>query len=201
MKLVTSIIIVLGLILVITGLSIVFAKQNPDYFRVFITKERVTGNVGGLTGADEICERAAHSAGLQGRWKAWLSDSRTSASDRLYHSPVRYALVNGETVAYNWRDLTTVKPNWDYLRHAIDVNQFGELMEVSNVMTGTNTSGGTFYGDPRLFCMDYHGCFNKAGFCHTAFGTSSVKDSDWTFTEQEGCSEKYHLYCFEQPAS
>ena len=50
---------------------------------VFITSARYFGDMGGLSGADTICQNAATAAGLSGTWKAILSDSTTSAESRL----------------------------------------------------------------------------------------------------------------------
>lgn len=55
----------------------------PDLRRVFITKGIFTGNLGGLEGADQKCQREAEEQGLQGNWKAFLGDDETSAIERL----------------------------------------------------------------------------------------------------------------------
>jgi len=43
---------------------------------VFATSTLQNGNLGGLAGADQICQEHADAAGLLGSFKAWLSDSR-----------------------------------------------------------------------------------------------------------------------------
>lgn len=44
--------------------------------RVFTTKEKYNGNMGGLGGADEICKREAESLELEGEWTAFLGGDR-----------------------------------------------------------------------------------------------------------------------------
>lgn len=185
----------LGITVFITPVESVAQKQ----FRVFITDETYYGNLGGLAGADFICTVSAHKAGLHGKWKAWLSDSRVSASKRLFHSNFPYVLLNGKIVARNWEDLLTQKENWSYLHNAITINQFGKYLETSNVMTGTNIFGESAGSKPQNFCMNYFSRCRIGHTCTTVFGTSTSIDSDWTITEHESCNEPYHLYCFEQP--
>ncbi|MDZ4247347.1 MAG: DUF1554 domain-containing protein, partial [Dehalococcoidia bacterium] len=73
--------------------------------RVFVTAATYNGNLGGLSGADAKCQASANAVNLGGTWKAWLSDSNTSAGSRLNHSDSPYRLLNGTTIANNWDDL------------------------------------------------------------------------------------------------
>ncbi len=50
---------------------------------VFVTSTTVTGNLGGLAGADAMCTARAAAAGLPGTYRAWLSTSTVNAADRL----------------------------------------------------------------------------------------------------------------------
>src|SRR3990167_4820916 len=114
MKEISFAFVVVLTVIFFSPLALSFGNNRYDYYRVFITNESYNGNLGGLIGADEICTRSAHLAGLGGKWKAWLSDSQVSASERLHHSKIPYRLLNGKLVARNWRDLTTEKNNWIY---------------------------------------------------------------------------------------
>lgn len=49
---------------------------------IFVT-EPVDGNLGGLTGADELCQDTADAAGIQGTYIAFLSTSTINAIDRV----------------------------------------------------------------------------------------------------------------------
>lgn len=60
---------------------------------VFVTSTDHSGNLGGLNGADSICNSRAMTAGLSGTFKAYVSDSSTNAIDRI--------TSNGP---WNWRD-------------------------------------------------------------------------------------------------
>jgi hypothetical protein len=54
------------------------AACNPC--KVFVTSTVHDGNLGGLAGADAICNSLASDAGLPGTYKAWLSDGFNSPS-------------------------------------------------------------------------------------------------------------------------
>jgi len=58
-------------------------NDYPKLKRVFITKYDYNGNLGGLEGADKICQSEAKMRGLDGNWKAFLGDDNISAIERL----------------------------------------------------------------------------------------------------------------------
>ncbi len=92
----------------------------PNGKIVFLSSGLYNGNLGGLAGADTKCQGLATAAGLTGTFKAWLSDSYTSAGSRLSHATQAYILADGTHVADNWTALTT-QP----LLHAIDEDEHG----------------------------------------------------------------------------
>jgi len=55
----------------------------PNLRKVFITENFYNGNLGGLEGADKICEEEAKKLDLKGSWKAFLGDDEKSAKERL----------------------------------------------------------------------------------------------------------------------
>ena len=50
---------------------------------IFTSRATFTGNLGGIFGADQKCQTFAQAAGLNGKFQAWLSDSKTNAIDRV----------------------------------------------------------------------------------------------------------------------
>jgi hypothetical protein len=74
--------------------------------RVFATSGTFAGaDIGGLAGADAICQRLATDAGLGGTYRAWLSDASTGPATTMSQSPFPYAMVNGDHIAESWADL------------------------------------------------------------------------------------------------
>src|SRR5262245_23472284 len=57
------------------------ATARPNV--AFVTRGVYSGALGGLSGADGICQTAAISAGLPGTFVAWLSTSTVNARDRF----------------------------------------------------------------------------------------------------------------------
>src|SRR5262249_55630490 len=73
---------------------------------VFVTSATHTGNLGGLSGADAICNTDAAAGGLPGTYMAWLSDGSVGPSTRFTHALVPYVLPSGTVLANDWTDLT-----------------------------------------------------------------------------------------------
>ena len=170
---------------------------------VFVTSDVHDGNLGGLEGADAICQRRARSAGLNGTFRAWLSDSSTSAAERLTHSAVAYIDVRGRLIANDWEDLTdgsleraiTVDENgvdWD-----ADRGHCGLTIWFATAWTGTAINGSS----KAPFCTDWtsdapleidsghvgHYCYDSEAWTDQSFGDT-----------RRGCSSETSLYCFQQ---
>lgn len=114
---------------------------------VFITGETHNGNLGGLAGADAVCQNDADLEYLPGTYKAWLSDSTTSAASRLTHAIGPYLLAgrgaSGVKVADNWTDLTD-----GTLDNAINEDQNpGQDTKRHFVWTGTNADGSSTFAN------------------------------------------------------
>jgi hypothetical protein len=155
--------------------------------RVFVSSTSSTGNLGGLAGADATCASLAASAGLTGTYKAWLSDSRKSAADRLTQSISPYVLVNATEIAADWGDLT----NGD-IENLIDLDETGAVVPNNEVWTGTFSDGFGFGG-----CNDWTSADPNAPFPNV--GTTSQTDFGWTDVFLQFCDRtNVRLYCFEQ---
>ena len=166
----------------------VYVDQEPpsgEVVSVFVTRRRHQANLGGLAGADAICQRRAAAAGLPGTdWTAWLSDSTENAIDRIPDG--QYQLVDGTTqVADDKADLTD-----GFLKAAINLDEFGQPWG-GLVWTGTEEDG----TDTGSNCINWTD--NSTGF-GGSYGAAGAKDVDWTKLPYDTalCSERYHLYCF-----
>jgi hypothetical protein len=56
---------------------------DGEYNYAFVTSTRHSGDLGGLEGADRICNDLAKAAKLPGTYVAWLSDSSVDAQERI----------------------------------------------------------------------------------------------------------------------
>jgi hypothetical protein len=68
------------------------------------------GNLGGLAGADQVCQSLAQTAGAGGKtWHAYLSTSTVDAKTRIGNGP--WYNYKGELIAQNVADLHTAEKN------------------------------------------------------------------------------------------
>jgi len=152
--------------------------------RLFVTSTTTTGDIGGLDGGETICQEAAASADLDGRWDAVLSVDGHPANQRI---EVAGPVVNtdGERFADGADDL------WDFEHpNSIEYDQYGSAVDQSNVWTGTTAPGGV--GNKR--CEDW-----------TTDDSSILGIIGWTWKSNNAwvhaggnpkpCSNAYRLYC------
>lgn len=149
---------------------------------VFVTSTTHTGNLGGLAGADNICQSRALAAGLAGTFRAWLSNSITDASSRLSPSQFGYELIDGTKIADDLADLLDGS-----LDSPISLNENG-VPVVTNPWTGTSSTGAAYSADCQGFT-------STAG--SGAIGASDQASSAWTFAGTAACVASHPLYCFE----
>jgi hypothetical protein len=174
---------------------------------VFATSQAfVAGELGGLSGADDICRRLAVSAGLSSSYAAWLSDDTGSPASRFAEDVGPYVLVDGTVVANNWADLTS-----GMLRHPIDLNETGGPpararghVTSFGVWTDTTASGTlSMLSPPDGSCGDWSDPMGRS----VVFGSTQFMNGNWSEltgeisgpgTTPTVCEFSAPLYCFEQ---
>jgi len=110
---------------------------------IFVTSSIHDGNLGGVTGANTICQNLATTAGFSGTWKALLSDDTNSIKDlldtnfgQIYNSK---GVVIADTVSDIWSiDLNDVIT--DDLGNIISNNT---LVYTGSFIDGTKDTGHT----------------------------------------------------------
>ena len=184
------------------------ATCGKNVRHVFATSQAfVAGELGGLSGADDICRKLAVSAGLSSSYAAWLSDDTGSPVSRFPENAGPYVLIDGTIVANNWTDLTS-----GTLRHPIDLNEMGgppahstESVTSEAVWTDT-TANGTL--SATIFpaggsCNDWSDPMGTT----VVFGSIEFSTKDWSEVGGESsgpglaptvCESSAALYCFEQ---
>lgn len=166
--------------------------------RIFVTSAKYGAALGGLAGADALCGSAASSAALGGQWRAWLSSSTQSASNRLVHSAVPYLLLGtGEVVAKDWAGLTS-----GALERAIDRDEYGTKVPVKSAWTSTQGTGLFSGNSSASACQDWT---SSNASDHAACGSTSaapdggaIPADTWTLNFSSGCDATFSLYCVEQ---
>lgn len=161
----------------------------------FVTSEDYKGGIfAGLEGADQRCRSLAAQQDLPNfaGFKAWLSDSKISAKDRMFRGRGRYVLVNGLVVAESWDALLAGE-----LQNAINVTETSETKDYL-AWTGTMPDGTAAVGADH--CADWTGQLDE----NMAFyGRTKEISSEWTIAkaivgQPSDCISNIGLYCFEQ---
>ena len=145
-----------------------------------------SGNTGGLSGADAICQAAADGAGHNATFKAMLS---TTAVDVRDHVTIVYPIVN----AY---DNTTVA--------TVDVWATGSISGIVKQLNGTNSNGHYIRtlstGSGTLFNASYT-CSDLTSSSGSSYphGNPWYTNSFW-FTNNTNagslpCGTAYYIYC------
>jgi len=159
------------------------------YKRVFVTSTTHNGAMGGLAGADAICQARATAAGLSGTYMAWLSDSTGSPSTRFTQSEAPYVLVNGTVIANDWYDLTDGS-----IDNYFNRNEFGATVSSSSYPYTSTTAAGTLIDASRT-CSNW-----TATSGPVYFGCTDSTSSSWSICwgGVNHCAMSMPLYCFEQ---
>lgn len=189
--------------LFLAGTVLISLSACFDPKTVFVTEAVHDGNLGGLVGADAICQAEADAAGLEGTYLAWLGTPTGAPALRfrnLFSGP--FLLVDGTEIAVNWADLT------DGLASPINLTAQGK--EVSGyVWTGVWIDGhyaSSQFSDWPWYPTD---CdlwtnSNESG----TYGDTGSTIWNWTLgywcstigcgPYDTYCGEELRLYCFQQ---
>jgi hypothetical protein len=175
-----------------------------EALRVAVSSVPFDGNLGGLTGADEICQDLVDAAGWPGDPKvlAWLSDGNKSALERISATmPSKpYALVNGRRVAGDLASLIADGPG-----DGIDLDEYGTAWTAITVWTNTAITGEAF--SPTDHCFGWTSASPDAASARVGLNAVPKLPEDaydqwsqmkkWTSSKSQKCHTAQHLYCVE----
>ena len=161
----------------------------------FVSSQMVSGNMGGLAGADATCQGLADGAGLPGTYMAWLSTAGASPASRFTQSALPYQLVDGTVIANDWTDLIDGS-----ILSAIDLTESGGPTPIGD----TSCAGGGF---PTVWSATLSNGSSGGSTCGDwtstngggQWGLGSATDATWTSWCSGGiCSWVSPIYCFQQ---
>jgi len=130
------------------------AQQQPMSFFVTSTTPTGSGNLGGLAGADQICQNLAAAAGAGGKtWHAYLSaqarpnQAPVNARGRIGQGP--WYNQKGQMIAANVADLHgDNQRDRNGLRQASVLDEKGQIVssmpQQHDIMTGSDSGGRAF---------------------------------------------------------
>lgn len=172
---------------------------------VFVTSNSgYVGNLGGIAGADAYCQMSAETAGLEGTYKAWLTDSNPDSAPAVRFGSTEFKgwyRLPGATpvgVAEGWADLTS--PNDDeptnYLQNAISLTEAGNDLGDASAWTNTNPDGTQVSANENESCGGWTASDGaKTGV--NGYSKKGIVDSLWTVDAPIKCSVGLRLYCFQ----
>jgi hypothetical protein len=143
------------------------SAQDTDTSMSFFVTSAGPGNganLGGLEGADSLCQKLASVGGAaKGNWRAYLSSSAAdgkaavNARDRIGKGP--WYNAKGVKVADSVENLHSEKNNLNK-ETAIDekgnrVNARGDKPNKHDILTGSQPNGTAYPNDPNLTCQNW----------------------------------------------
>lgn len=151
--------------------------------RVFVSSALKTGNLGGVAGADALCNQLATAQGLGGTYRAWLSVAGAPAIDRIT-SNGPFQLVTGEVVAANKAQLASGQ-----LQRPLNKDEKGATPPAAEDRVWTATNGQGQPAGPD--------CGQWTGAGSGRVGEAEHASSQWTSLVDEACGEVNRVYCIE----
>lgn len=138
-----------------------FAQQKDMSFFVTSANSGKGADLGGLAGADKLCQSLAEAAGAGGRtWHAYLStqgDKAVNARDRIGQGPWRNA--KGEVIAKSVDDLHSpgnkISKQTALTEKGAMVNGRGDSPNMHDVLTGSQPDGRAFPAGEDRTCGNW----------------------------------------------
>ncbi len=158
----------------------------------FVTSKEYDGNLGGLEGADAICQAHAEQGRLPGTYKAWLSDDTESPSTRFnqIEDSYRFFQLDNDTMSGGWNGITD-----GTLGAALHIDELGNNRGAEFAWSNTKIDG--TIDNVANHCNNWRS--NNAALNATV-GRTSLGDANWTSASTETCDTQTNmrLYCFQQ---
>lgn len=191
-------------------------STNPMSFFITSTGSGKGGDLGGLAGADQLCQKLATSADAGSHtWRAYLSASvsgsapATNARDRIGRGPWRNA--KGVVIAEDIESLhgnNNVNKETALTEKGDQVNGSGDQPNNHDILTGSQPDGRAFAGDNNMTCNNWTSSSEGSAMLghHDRRGTNQPPASmSWNSSHaSRGCSPEALrstgsgglLYCF-----
>jgi hypothetical protein len=172
----------------------------PPPKMVFVTSVTCSGQFGGVSGGDDICNALARTAGLTGTFKAWLSSSgvpEVSPATSFTHSTGPYVLRDGSVIADSWGSLVS----GIVLKHPINIDEKGirDTTGSASVWTGTDKHGRKAGENCNNWTVGWKPFNGQVGLRYVPYAWTVCGGSGTAIgCATKTCDGQAHLYCFQQ---
>jgi len=165
--------------------------DNSNIGMIFPTSQTYAGGaIGGLTGADSKCQSLATAAGLNGTWKAILSDSTTNAIDRIPFNFGEIRRTDQAVLANDWASF------WSggALNAPINLDENKIPRDGEYVFTGSDAVGLKLpiYNTGNDYCIDWT---SSSSYNVKAGRTDYLSTGQWLISGTGACFNSERLYC------
>jgi hypothetical protein len=209
-----------AIVVMVTAATVSFqvtAQQNQMSFFVTSAGSGNGANLGGLAGADKICQTLAAAAGAGSKtWRAYLSakaangQPAVNAKDRIGNGPWYNAkgMMVAKSVADLHSDANNLKKDTALTEKGTVVNGVGDTPNQHDVLTGSQTDGTLQPGDGDTTCNNWTSNADGSGsgqVGHSDRMGRGATGSSWNAAHpSRGCSQANlvatggngYLYCF-----
>jgi len=152
--------------------------------RAFVTSIGFTGSLGGLTGADALCNERAARGSRTGSYRAFLSQGATAAGSRVLDTA--YYRFDDRRIARNRMQL--ISTSTTALDNPLSITESGTELSAA-VWTGTIANG---MPAVDLTCSVWNTVDASA-----VIGDSSATNTTWLSDGTQQCGTPASLYCFQ----
>jgi len=158
-----------------------FTAIPPNY--AFVTSTKQTANLGGLSGADAICQARANAASLPGTFRAFLSTSTVDAINR-FGTARGWIRTDGKPFLDKLTDITT-----SHVLYPVRLDENGTDIGSDIYFTGSNNLGTLFISGA---CSDWTSASSSAT---TAGGLSDANSDRVAYGAIRYCGDSQRLLC------
>jgi len=205
----------------VAGSAAVLAAQAPEHpMTFFVTSSTPTGsgNLGGLAGADKICQDLAQAAGAGNHtWHAYLSTQTTNAGPGVnargrigagpwYNAKGTLIAANvADLHGDNQRDRNNVQKQNMLDEKGVLIKGFGDMPNQHDILTGSDSDGRAFPAGVDTTCNNWtsDGADHKAMLGHSdrsgggnVSWNSAHMSRDCTKAGLVATGGAGHFYCF-----
>jgi hypothetical protein len=157
---------------------------TPSHKRVFVTSTTYSGALGGASGADAECAQRALQLGAPGVFRAWLSDGKTGAYDRIADAAPWYS--TSDAIAFSTKTDLRGAPSSELL------DEYGGHAESAGPWSGNDVNGAATGFDCGGWTISASDAIGTAG-------TAIALDATWGGGRAlRSCALEAPLVCFEQ---
>jgi hypothetical protein len=152
-----------------------------NYAFITSTQQSVT-TIGGVAGADALCDARALAAGLPGTYVAWISSSTSNAKDRL-GTASGWVRTDRRPFAASAED-----PYASKLLYPLNLDETGALAPADPIATATEPDGTV----ATEHCLDWT---SVSGADHAYGGYPFIGSMRWSIGSYFTCNDPTRVYC------